>query len=166
MAWVWCCWRASTPPTNRPLDRLRNHRRYRRADAGLGPSGEACHAEGAKICLHRSCGLAECLPPSATTRWCPPPRFPPSTCRISACRALTIDEVRHCGYYPHRRPQRRESRGRRGGNHAHAGYMIDQFITPHGTSAPTSTAAALKTVCACSPKSTMPSAARGRAIPY
>ena len=92
---------------------------------------EACHAEGAKICLQLSCGLGRNAFPFSDDQMVSASEVPSFYMPDKLCRALTIDEV-HDIVEHYRIAARNAVRAEADAVeiHAHAGYMIDQFITP------------------------------------
>lgn len=92
---------------------------------------EACHAEGAKICLQLSCGLGRNAFPFSEDPMVSASEVPSFYMPDKLCRALTIDEV-HDIVEHYRIAARNAVRAEADAVeiHAHAGYMIDQFITP------------------------------------
>ena len=92
---------------------------------------EACHAEGAKICLQLSCGLGRNAFPFSEDSMVSASEVPSFYMPDKLCRALTIDEV-HDIVEHYRIAARNAIRAEADAVeiHAHAGYMIDQFITP------------------------------------
>ena len=92
---------------------------------------EACHAEGAKICLQLSCGLGRNAFPFSDDQMVSASEVPSFYMPDKLCRALTIAEV-HDIVEHYRIAARNAVRAEADAVeiHAHAGYMIDQFLPP------------------------------------
>ncbi|MCR1898963.1 NAD(P)/FAD-dependent oxidoreductase [Irregularibacter muris] len=92
---------------------------------------EACHAEGAKICLQLSCGLGRNAFPFSDEQMVSASEVPSFYHPEQNCRALTIEEI-HDIVEHYRIAARNASTAEADAVqiHAHAGYMLDQFMTP------------------------------------
>lgn len=92
---------------------------------------EACHAEGAKICLQLSCGLGRNAFPFSDDPMVSASEVPSFYFPDRPCRALTREEVKDI-VEAYRTAARNAIRAEADAVeiHAHAGYMIDQFMTP------------------------------------
>ena len=92
---------------------------------------EACHAEGAKICLQLSCGLGRNAFPFSDEQMVSASAVPSFYMPDTLCRPLTIDEI-HDIVEHYRIAARNAIRAEADAVqiHAHAGYLIDQFMTP------------------------------------
>ncbi len=92
---------------------------------------EACHAEGAKICLQLSCGLGRNAFPFSEDPMVSASAVPSFYMPDKLCRPLSIEEVRDI--VEHYRIAARHAIQAEADAveiHAHSGYMIDQFMTP------------------------------------
>ncbi|NLV37407.1 MAG: FAD-dependent oxidoreductase [Clostridiaceae bacterium] len=92
---------------------------------------EACKAEGAKICLQLSCGLGRNAFPFSDEQMVSSSAVPSFYMPDTLCRPLTIEEI-HDIVEHYRIAARNAIRAEADAVeiHAHAGYMIDQFMTP------------------------------------
>lgn len=92
---------------------------------------EACHAEGAKICLQLSCGLGRNAFPFSDDQMVSASAVPSFYFPDKLCRPLSIEEI-HDIVDHYRIAGRNAIRAEADAVeiHAHAGYMIDQFMTP------------------------------------
>lgn len=92
---------------------------------------EAVHAEGAKMCLQLSCGLGRNAFPFTDDQMVSASEVPSFYFPDRLCRALSIDEVKDI-VESYRIAGRNAIRAEADAVeiHAHAGYMIDQFMTP------------------------------------
>ena len=92
---------------------------------------EACKAEGAKICLQLSCGLGRNAFPFSDEQMVSSSAVPSFYMPDTLCRPLTIEEI-HDIVDHYRIAARNAIRAEVDAVeiHAHAGYMIDQFMTP------------------------------------
>lgn len=92
---------------------------------------EACHAEGAKICLQLSCGLGRNAFPFSDEQMVSASAVPSFYMPDTLCRPLTIDEI-HDIVEHYRIAARNAIRAEADAVqiHAHTGYLIDQFMTP------------------------------------
>ncbi|MGI6667914.1 MAG: FAD-dependent oxidoreductase [Acetivibrionales bacterium] len=92
---------------------------------------EAVHAEGAKICLQLSCGLGRNAFPFSDAQMVSASAVPSFYMPDTLCRPLTIEEI-HDIVEHYRIAARNAIRAEADAVeiHAHAGYMIDQFMTP------------------------------------
>lgn len=92
---------------------------------------EACHAEGAKVCLQLSCGLGRNAFPFSDEQMVSASAVPSFYMPDTLCRPLTIDEI-HDIVEHYRIAARNAIRAEADSVqiHAHAGYLIDQFMTP------------------------------------
>ncbi|MBM4763180.1 FAD-dependent oxidoreductase [Bacillus sp. B15-48] len=92
---------------------------------------EAIHAHGSKMCLQLSCGLGRNAFPFDDSQMVSASEVPSFYFPDMMCRALTIEEV-HGIVDSYRRAARRALVAEADAVeiHAHAGYMIDQFMTP------------------------------------
>ncbi|MEN3004123.1 FAD-dependent oxidoreductase [Dehalobacterium formicoaceticum] len=92
---------------------------------------EACHGEGAKACLQLSCGLGRNAFPFSDEQMVSSSAVPSFYRPDELCRPLSIDEV-HGIVEAYRIAGLNAVRAEADAVeiHAHAGYMIDQFMTP------------------------------------
>lgn len=92
---------------------------------------EACHAQGAAVCLQLSCGLGRNAFPFTDAQMVSASEVPSFYFPDRLCRALSIEEVRDI-VESYRRAAARPLVAEADAIeiHAHAGYMIDQFMTP------------------------------------
>lgn len=92
---------------------------------------EACHAEGAKICLQLSCGLGRNAFPFSDEQMVSASEVPSFYMPDKLCRALTIEEVHDIvAHYRLAAKHAIMAEADAVEIHAHSGYLIDQFMTP------------------------------------
>ncbi len=91
---------------------------------------EACHAEGAKICLQLSCGLGRNAFPFSEEQMVSASAIPSFYSPDKLCRPLTIDEI-HDIVEHYRLAARHAIQAEADAVeiHAHSGYLLDQFMT-------------------------------------
>lgn len=92
---------------------------------------EAMHAEGAKVCLQLGCGLGRNAFPFSDDQMVSASEVPSFYFPDRLCRAFTIDEIHDMvGCFTRAAARAKLAEADAVEIHAHAGYILDQFITP------------------------------------
>lgn len=92
---------------------------------------EAIHAEGAKCCIQLGCGLGRNAFPFSDDQMVSASEVPSFYFPDRLCRAFTIDEIRdRVGRFTRAAARVVVAEADAVEIHAHAGYILDQFITP------------------------------------
>ena len=92
---------------------------------------EAIHAEGAKCCIQLGCGLGRNAFPFSDDQMVCASEVPSFYFPDRLCRAFTIDEIHDMvGCFTRAAARAKLAEADAVEIHAHAGYILDQFITP------------------------------------
>jgi 2,4-dienoyl-CoA reductase-like NADH-dependent reductase (Old Yellow Enzyme family)/thioredoxin reductase len=92
---------------------------------------EACHAEGAKICIQMSCGLGRNAFPFTNDQMVSASEVSSFYMPDRMCRALTVEEIKGIvDAYGRAAARAIVAEADAIEIHAHSGYLIDQFMTP------------------------------------
>ncbi len=92
---------------------------------------EAIHAEGAKCCIQLGCGLGRNAFPFSNDQMVSASEVPSFYFPDRLCRAFTVDEIHDIvGCFTRAAARAKLAEADAVEIHAHAGYILDQFITP------------------------------------
>lgn len=92
---------------------------------------EAIHAEGAKCCIQLGCGLGRNAFPFSDDQMVSASEVPSFYFPDRLCRAFTVDEIHDIvGCFTRAAARAKLAEADAVEIHAHAGYILDQFITP------------------------------------
>lgn len=92
---------------------------------------EAMHAEGAKVCIQLGCGLGRNAFPFSDDQMVSASEVPSFYFPDRLCRAFTVDEIHDMvGCFTRAAARAKLAEADAVEIHAHAGYILDQFITP------------------------------------